>query len=103
MFPALPLARSGYTLHIFVMAERGIRPARVIARLMCPSGRVSHEWATATYRWWLPSKVASLRCSIDGLVDPDEQIPVYYAEIRPPDRGLRQPTAMPQLAWGAIG
>src|SRR6266542_906686 len=90
MFPVLPLARFGYTLHIVTITRCGLLPPTHIARLMCPNGRADREWTTRCYRWQLPIKVATLRCSLDGLIDPDDVLLVYYAEIPPPDRGLRQ-------------
>lgn len=90
MLPSLPLACFGYTLHVFTIARRDVCPPAHIARLMYPNGTVSREWTTSCYRWWLPTKIASLRCSLYGLIDPDDVLPVYHAEIPPPDRGLLQ-------------
>jgi hypothetical protein len=86
---SLPLARFGYTLHVFTLGARGLHPSRHVARLMCPDGSVAREWVTCCYRWRLPWKVRSLRYRLDGLIDPDDTLPVYYAEL-PPDRGCRQ-------------
>jgi hypothetical protein len=90
MLPSLPLARSGYTLHIYTMGQGGLRPSTHIARLMCPDGKVSHEWTTVCYRWQLGWKIDSLRYGLDGLIEPDEDVPTYHSETQPPDRGLRQ-------------
>jgi len=67
MLPSLPLARFGYTLHIYTLRRRGLRPSTHIARLMCPDGRVSREWVTSCYRWQLAWKIGSLRYGLDAI------------------------------------
>jgi hypothetical protein len=90
MLPSLPLARFGYTLHVYTLGRRGLHPSTHIARLMCPDGRVSREWVTTCYRWQLPWKIDNLRYGLDGLIEPDEPIPTYHGELPPPNRGLLQ-------------
>lgn len=99
MYPVLPLAPSSYTLHVFTIDGPRWRPSKHIARLMTPDGQVRSEWTTTCYTWWLPWKVASLRYSLDGLLDYDDVLPVHYATIDPPTGGKLQLSFAMQLNW----
>jgi hypothetical protein len=87
MYPALPLAPRGYTLHIITIGRQRWFPTQHIARLIHRDGRVCTEWRTTCARWWLKQQVTALRYSLDGLLGDDEALPVYYATIDPPPSG----------------
>jgi hypothetical protein len=95
MYPTLPLAPRGYTLHIITLGRQRWFPTQHLARLLRPNGEVCTEWRTTCARWWLKRTVIALRYSLDGLLGSDEALPVYYATIDPPPpRGRRAPRAV---------
>lgn len=95
MYPALPLAPRGYTLHIITIGRQRWFPTQHLARLIRPDGKVCIEWRTTCARWWLTHTVTALQYSLDGLLGSDEALPVYYATIDPPPtRGRRAPRAV---------
>ena len=87
MFPSLPLAPSGYTLHVFTVTKRGFGMPQHIARLMSAKGRVCKEWTLTASRWELKHQVASLHDSIDEMLGSRVALPVYFATMHRSDRG----------------
>ncbi len=73
---SLPIAPSGYTLHILTTA-----PRTHIARIVQPDGRVAGEWTTTCSTWQLKNKVTALRESLEAGLGAKATLPTYYGEL----------------------
>ena len=72
----LPIAASGYTLHVLTTA-----PRTHVARLVRPDGSVATTWTRVCRNWWLKRAVAQLCDSIESSLDTKATLPVYYATL----------------------